>query len=67
VTYGDGQRGRIRDAAGDQVDALIDTFGSGYVDLRSRSAWRRRGSTRSSTWKRPNGSGPRRREIVLVP
>jgi NADPH:quinone reductase-like Zn-dependent oxidoreductase len=33
VTYGDGQEQRIRDAAGGSVDAFIDTFGSGYVDL----------------------------------
>jgi NADPH:quinone reductase-like Zn-dependent oxidoreductase len=33
VTHGDGVAERIREAAGDRVDALIDTFGSGYVDL----------------------------------
>jgi NADPH:quinone reductase-like Zn-dependent oxidoreductase len=34
VTYGDGAIERIREAAGDAVvDAMIDTFGSGYVDL----------------------------------
>ena len=33
VTYGDGQAERIREAAGGEVDAFIDTFGSGYVDL----------------------------------
>jgi NADPH:quinone reductase-like Zn-dependent oxidoreductase len=33
VAYGDGQEQRIRDAAGGAVDAFIDTFGSGYVDL----------------------------------
>jgi NADPH:quinone reductase-like Zn-dependent oxidoreductase len=33
VTYGDGVIDRIRDAAGGQVDALIDTYGSGYVDV----------------------------------
>ena len=33
VTYGDGVAERIREAAGDRVDALIDTYGSGYVDL----------------------------------
>jgi NADPH:quinone reductase-like Zn-dependent oxidoreductase len=33
VTYGDGLAQRIRDAAGSRVDAFIDTFGSGYVDL----------------------------------
>jgi NADPH:quinone reductase-like Zn-dependent oxidoreductase len=34
VTYGDGAIERIREAAGDaMVDAMIDTFGSGYVDL----------------------------------
>lgn len=33
VAYGEGVAGRIREAAGASVDALIDTFGSGYVDL----------------------------------
>jgi NADPH:quinone reductase-like Zn-dependent oxidoreductase len=33
VTYGDGQRERILEAAGGAVDGLIDTFGGGYVDL----------------------------------
>jgi NADPH:quinone reductase-like Zn-dependent oxidoreductase len=33
VTYGDGQADRIREAAGGTVDAFIDTFGGGYVDL----------------------------------
>ncbi len=33
VTYGDGQAQRIREAAGGKVDAFIDTFGGGYVDL----------------------------------
>jgi NADPH:quinone reductase-like Zn-dependent oxidoreductase len=33
VTYGDGVADRIREAAGGQVDALVDTFGDGYVDL----------------------------------
>jgi D-arabinose 1-dehydrogenase-like Zn-dependent alcohol dehydrogenase len=33
VTYGDGVAERIREAADGRVDALIDTFGSGYVDL----------------------------------
>jgi NADPH:quinone reductase-like Zn-dependent oxidoreductase len=33
VTYGDGVAQRIREAAADRVDALIDTYGSGYVDL----------------------------------
>jgi NADPH:quinone reductase-like Zn-dependent oxidoreductase len=33
VTYGDGQADRIREASDDHVDALIDTFGGGYVDL----------------------------------
>lgn len=32
VTYGEGQQERIR-AAASHVDALIDTFGSGYVEL----------------------------------
>jgi NADPH:quinone reductase-like Zn-dependent oxidoreductase len=33
VAYGEGQEERIRDAAGGRVDAFIDTFGGGYVDL----------------------------------
>jgi NADPH:quinone reductase-like Zn-dependent oxidoreductase len=33
VTYGEGQADRIREAAGGAVDAFIDTFGDGYVDL----------------------------------
>jgi NADPH:quinone reductase-like Zn-dependent oxidoreductase len=33
VTYGEGQAQRIRGAAKGKVDAFIDTFGGGYVDL----------------------------------
>jgi NADPH:quinone reductase-like Zn-dependent oxidoreductase len=33
LSYGDGVAQRIRDAAGGGVDAFIDTYGSGYVDL----------------------------------
>ena len=33
VTYGDGVLDRIRAAAPDGVDAFVDTFGGGYVDL----------------------------------
>jgi NADPH:quinone reductase-like Zn-dependent oxidoreductase len=33
VTYGDGQDHRIREAAGGKVDAFIDTFGGGYIDM----------------------------------
>jgi NADPH:quinone reductase-like Zn-dependent oxidoreductase len=33
VTYGDGQADRIREAAHGAIDAFIDTFGGGYVDL----------------------------------
>jgi len=33
VTYGERQADRIREAAGAKVDAFIDTFGGGYVDL----------------------------------
>jgi NADPH:quinone reductase-like Zn-dependent oxidoreductase len=33
IAYGDGVAERIREAAGGRVDAFIDTFGSGYVDL----------------------------------
>jgi len=33
VTYGDGQGERLTQAAGGKLDAFIDTFGGGYVDL----------------------------------
>jgi NADPH:quinone reductase-like Zn-dependent oxidoreductase len=33
VTYGDGVADRIREAAPGGVDAFVDTYGSGYVDL----------------------------------
>jgi NADPH:quinone reductase-like Zn-dependent oxidoreductase len=33
VTYGEGVAERIRAASGGQVDAFVDTFGSGYVEL----------------------------------
>jgi NADPH:quinone reductase-like Zn-dependent oxidoreductase len=33
VTYGEGVAERIREAAGDGVDAFIDTVGGGYVKL----------------------------------
>lgn len=33
VTHGEGVEQRIRDAADGRVDAVIDTFGSGYVDM----------------------------------
>ena len=33
VLYGDGVEGRIRTASGGKVDAFIDTFGGGYVEL----------------------------------
>jgi NADPH:quinone reductase-like Zn-dependent oxidoreductase len=33
VTRGDGVAGRIRAATDGRVDAMVDTFGSGYVDL----------------------------------
>jgi NADPH:quinone reductase-like Zn-dependent oxidoreductase len=33
VTYGDGVEDRIRTAAGGKVEAFIDTFGGGYVEL----------------------------------
>jgi NADPH:quinone reductase-like Zn-dependent oxidoreductase len=33
VTYGDGVEDRIRAASGGKVDAFIDTFGRGYVEL----------------------------------
>lgn len=33
VAYGDGVAERVRQAAGGKVDAFIDTYGDGYVDL----------------------------------
>ncbi|MET7986894.1 NADP-dependent oxidoreductase [Streptomyces sp. NPDC005281] len=33
IGYGEGVAERIREASGGQVDAFIDTFGEGYVDL----------------------------------
>jgi len=33
VTYGDGVEGRIRAASGGKIDAFVDTFGGGYVEL----------------------------------
>jgi NADPH:quinone reductase-like Zn-dependent oxidoreductase len=33
VAYGDGLEGRLRQAAPAGIDAFIDTYGSGYVDL----------------------------------
>ncbi|HZC18095.1 MAG TPA: NADP-dependent oxidoreductase, partial [Rubrobacteraceae bacterium] len=33
VSYGEGVADRIREASGGEVDAFIDTFGSGYVEL----------------------------------
>jgi NADPH:quinone reductase-like Zn-dependent oxidoreductase len=33
VTYGEGQADRLREAAGGSLDAFIDTFGGGYVQL----------------------------------
>jgi NADPH:quinone reductase-like Zn-dependent oxidoreductase len=33
IAYGEGVADRIRAAAGGRVDAFIDTFGSGYVEL----------------------------------
>ncbi|MFD9964109.1 NADP-dependent oxidoreductase [Amycolatopsis sp. NPDC058986] len=33
VAYGEGVEERIKEASGGKVDAFVDTFGSGYVDL----------------------------------
>ena len=33
VRYGEGQAERVREATGGRLDAFIDTFGGGYVDL----------------------------------
>ncbi len=33
VVYGDGLAERLREASGSKLDALIDTFGGGYVEL----------------------------------
>jgi len=57
VSYGDGQQERVIEAAGGQLDAMIDTFGDGYVVLALSLAskfrdlgvwsWPRRGRLRS--------------------
>lgn len=36
VAYGDGVADRIREASGGRVDAFVDTFGGGYVELALR-------------------------------
>ncbi len=60
VEYGDGQAERIREASGGQVDAFIDTFGGGYVELGDRARRHsRNGSTRSSTTRPPAASALR--------
>jgi NADPH:quinone reductase-like Zn-dependent oxidoreductase len=33
VTYGDGMANRIQEASGGRIDAFIDTYGNGYVEL----------------------------------
>jgi NADPH:quinone reductase-like Zn-dependent oxidoreductase len=33
VTYGDGVEDRVRAASGGEIDAFVDTFGGGYVEL----------------------------------
>lgn len=33
IAYGDGVKERVRAATGDRVDAFVDTFGGGYVEL----------------------------------
>jgi NADPH:quinone reductase-like Zn-dependent oxidoreductase len=33
ITYGDGVAERIRAASGDKIDAFVDAFGGGYVEL----------------------------------
>jgi NADPH:quinone reductase-like Zn-dependent oxidoreductase len=33
ITYGDGVAGRIRAASGNKIDAFVDAFGGGYVEL----------------------------------
>nr|WP_296072882.1 NADP-dependent oxidoreductase [uncultured Actinoplanes sp.] len=33
ITYGEGLEKRLRDAVPDKIDAFIDTYGDGYVDL----------------------------------
>ena len=57
VAYGDGVAGRIRAAAPSGVDAFIDTYGDGYVELASPSASRPSGSTPSSISPRPRSMG----------
>ena len=33
MTYGEGQEERLREASGTRIDAFIDTFGGGFVDM----------------------------------
>jgi NADPH:quinone reductase-like Zn-dependent oxidoreductase len=73
VTYGEGVADRIRRAAGGRVDAVVDTFGTGYVDLaidlgvgraprhedgREPGGWPPRGAGRAGS---PGRRGPPRR------
>ena len=61
VAYGEGVADRIRAASGNKVDAFIDTFGGGYVDLALELASRPIGSIRSSTSRRPRNTASRQR------
>jgi NADPH:quinone reductase-like Zn-dependent oxidoreductase len=36
VLYGDGVEARIREASGGKVDAFVDTFGGGYVEMATK-------------------------------
>ncbi len=59
VVYGDGQEGRIRAAAGaKRIDAFIDTFGSGYVDLALALGVPKERINISARPNRPDGSAP---------
>ena len=53
VTYGDGVEDRIRELAGGAVDAFVDTFGGGYVELAIELGVRRSESTPSLTARPP--------------
>ena len=68
VAYGEGVVERVRDASGGQVDALIDTFGNGYVKMAveelgvspQRIDTSSTGRRRRNTGRRPTATPPGR-------
>ena len=61
IVYGEGVEDRIRAASGDKIDAFIDTFGGGNVDLALELGVAPIGLIRSSTSRRPRSTASRRR------